>query len=528
MTWDRASHLHRLQTTEQFDAVVVGGGIVGAGTALDLATRGLSVALLERTDFASETSSRSSKLLHGGIRYLPQFRFGLVREGLLEQKVLERNADYLFQPLEFVLPYYRDRGFGDVPRWLRHPWLIPYAFHLGLALYDRLGRRTKRRHRKLTKDQVLAKAPLLDPTGLSGGFSYYDALTDDARLTLAVAKTAVERFGATAVNWAHVETVRPGSAGFVIELFDRLGNQTYFIHSRAVVSATGPFPPAGQAKREGVILAKVVHLVIDPTVLGIDRATLVLPETEDERVLFLIPWLGSTWVGTTDTPFHGDPDHPVADPEDIEYLLNQLRRYLTVADIPYISAVAGIRALAASGGNTAKASRSPKVRQVTPGHVAVAGGKLTGYRPLAKKVADKVAEHLEVKQRSRTRDTPLVGSGAKTVKLPAGTMPSKYLDDVYQRYGTEAAQILEAPGLELLEGDRLADAEVRYLVAHESAATIADVLMRRTHLAWISPDHGRALARQVGELMATELGWSDQERNRQFVGYDEVLRMEGL
>ncbi len=160
--------------------------------------------------------------------------------------------------------------------------------------------------------------------------------------------------------------------------------------------------------------------------------------------------------------------------------------------------------------------------------MAVVGGKLTGYRPLAKKVADKVAAHLGVKRRSRTRDTPLVGSGAKTVKLPAGTTPTSYLDDVYQRYGSEAARILEAPNFELLSGDRLADAEVRYLVAHEAAATIADVLLRRTHLAWILQDHGRALARQVAEVMAGELGWTDQERVGQLGGYDEVLKMEGL
>jgi len=459
---------------------------------------------------------------------LPQFRFGLVREGLLEQKVLERNADYLFQPLEFVLPYYRDRGFGDVPRWLRHPWLIPYAFHLGLALYDRLGRRSRRRHRKLSRDEVLAKAPLLDPTGLSGGFSYYDALTDDARLTLAVAKTAVRQFGATAVNWAHVEAVHPEPGGFAVEFVDRLGNQTQTIHSRAVVSATGPFPPAGKAEREGVMLAKGVHLVIDPAVLGIDGATLVLPETEDERVMFLIPWLGSTWVGTTDTPFHGDPNHPVADQGDIDYLLNQLRRYLTVEEIPYVTAVAGIRALAASSRSTSKASRSPKVRELAPGHVAVAGGKLTGYRPLAKKVADKVADHLGVKQKSGTRHTPLVGSGAKTVPLPAGTTPTRYLDDVYQRYGSEAARILEERDFVLLDGDRLADTEVRYLVEQEAAATIADVLLRRTHLAWILPDHGRTLSRQVAEVMATSLGWSNDELHRQLAGYEEVLGDEGL
>ncbi len=528
MTWDRAAHLKRLQDTDRFDTIVVGGGIVGAGIALDLATRGLNVALLERTDFASETSSRSSKLLHGGIRYLPQFRFGLVREGLLEQKVLERNADYLFQPLEFILPFYKDRGFGDVPRWVRHPLLIPYAFHLGLALYDRLGRRSKRRHRKLTKEQVLARAPLLDPAGLAGGFSYYDALTDDARLTLAVAKTAVSRFGSTAVNWAHVETVHPEAGGFVVEVFDRLGNQPHRVHSRSVVSATGPFAPAGEARREGIMLAKGVHLVIDPYVLGIDGAALVLPETEDERVLFLIPWLGSAWVGTTDTEFHGDPDHPVADQADIDFLLEQIRRYLRVTDIPYVSAVAGVRALAAGGGATAKASRSPKIRQVAPGRLSVAGGKLTGYRPLARKVADQVANHLGVKQSSRTRDTLLVGSGAKSVSLDAGTVPTRYLEEAYQRYGSEVARILEHPPIELLEGNRLTDAEVRYLVQHEAAATVADVLLRRTHLARLLPDHGRKLSRQVAEVMAAELDWNDEELSRQIAGYDESLTVEGL
>lgn len=527
MTWDRASHLSRLQDTERFDAIVVGGGIVGAGIALDLGTRGLNVALVERTDFASETSSRSSKLLHGGIRYLPQFRFGLVREGLLEQKLLERNADYLFQPLEFILPFYKDRGFGDVPRWVRHPLLIPYAFHLGLALYDRLGRRTKRRHKKLTKEQVLEKAPLLDPAGLAGGFSYYDALTDDARLTMAVAKTAVSH-GATAVNWAHVETVHPEAGGFVLDVFDRLGNQPHRIHSRSVVSATGPFAPAGEVKREGIMLAKGIHLVVEPEVLGIDGATLVLPETEDERVLFLIPWLGSAWVGTTDTEFHGDPDHPVADPEDIDYLLTEIRRYLRVTDIPYISAVAGVRALAASRGDTAQASRSPKIRRVAPGHLAVAGGKLTGYRPLAQKVANKVANHLGVKQPSRTRDTLLAGAGVKSVSLAAGTVPTRYLDDVYQRYGSEAVKILEEPQIELLEGGRLADAEVRYLVRYEAAATIADVLLRRTHLALLMADHGRVLSRQVAEVMASALDWSSQELSRQIAGYDELLQLEGL
>lgn len=529
MSWDRASHRDALEDGT-FDTVVVGGGIVGAGVALDLATRGLKVALLERTDFGSETSSRSTKMLHGGIRYLPQMQFGLVREGLLEQKVLERIADYLFEPLQLLLPYYTNRGFGDVPKWIRHPALIPKSFGFGLWLYDRLGRRTAdRRHRHLTREEVLERAPKLDPEGLSGGFIYYDALTDDTRLTLAVTKTAVDSFGAVAVNWIHVDSIHQKEDGFRVEGFDRLGNREVALSTRSVVSATGPFPPPGVprgAEGRDLLLSKGIHLVIDAEPLGVSDAALVLPETEDERVFFIIPWLGKTWVGTTDTKFRGDPDHPLVDEEDIEYAKRQLTEYLQIDDVEIISAVAGIRALAASGTNTSKASRAPKIEELMPGYVRVAGGKLTGYRPMAEKVGNRVAKHLDISRRSKTRTQLLTGAGMDEVRVAHPN--TVYRDVLHGRYGTNSSHILTVPELGVMADNRLSEAEIAYLVREEAAAAISDVLVRRTHLALLVPDHGRDLAPAVAAVMARELDWTPEEIDLQIKAYEEELLSEGL
>ena len=236
-TWVRHRQLERLAATAQLDTLVVGGGVVGAGVALDAAARGLRVALVDRSDFGAGTSSRSTKLLHGGIRYMPQFRFGLVREGLLEQKVLHKTADYLYEPLEFILPLYRQRGFGDVPRLLRNPRLIPLALRAGLILYDVLGARRDGRHYRVTADEVHRMAPLLSTEGLRGGFVYTDALTDDARLGLAVTRTAVERFGALAVNWTEAIAVHHDGTGYLIHLHDRLGDTHLEVRARTVVAA---------------------------------------------------------------------------------------------------------------------------------------------------------------------------------------------------------------------------------------------------------------------------------------------------
>lgn len=529
MSWDRATHRAALEDGT-FDTVVVGGGIVGAGVALDLATRGLKVALLERTDFGSETSSRSTKMLHGGIRYLPQMQFGLVREGLLEQKVLERIADYLFEPLQLLLPYYSDRGFGDVPKWIRHPRLVPKAFGFGLWLYDRLGRRTAdRRHHHLSREEVLARAPKLDPKGLTGGFTYFDALTDDTRLTLAVTKTAVDSFDAIAVNWLHVESIAREGDGFRVQGYDRLGNTSVSLTSRSVVSATGPFPPPGVprgAEGRDLLLSKGIHLVIDAEPLGISDAALVLPETDDERVFFIIPWLGKTWVGTTDTKYRGDPDHPLVDDADIEYAKRQLHEYLKIDDVEIVSAVAGIRALAASGTNTSKASRAPKIEELTPGYVRVAGGKLTGYRPMAVKVGNRVVKHLGIGRQSKTRDQLLSGAGGGDVRFAHEN--AAYRNVLQGRYGTNARFILEVAELGIMADDRLSEAEVAYLVHEEAAATISDVLLRRTHLALLLSDHGRALAPGVAAIMGRELDWSPGEVDLQIKAYEEELISEGL
>ena len=541
--WTRRNHLARLSRGDPYDLLVIGGGVVGAGVALDAASRGLRVAVVDRADFGSGTSSRSTKLLHGGIRYMPQFRFGLIREGLREQKVLERTADYLFEPKEFVLPLYRDRGFGDVPRILRHPRIIPWAMRLGLWFYDLLGGlRGPRRHHKLTKEQVLQSAPLLKSGTLTGGFAFGDAQTDDARLTTAVIKTAVSRFDAVAVNWASAEAVEvDGSLHHVIRIDDRIGGGSFDVTARTIVAATGAFlppVPGGGTPPLGIRASKGAHLVTDMATVGVSEDAIVLPETEDGRVLYVIPWQGKAVVGTTDTPYSGPPAHPVADPEEIAYLVRHLEEYLDIDHLEVISTWAGLRALATKGdADTARASRAHKVKEVAPGYWQVAGGKLTGYRVIAREVVDEVARHLDIHRRSHTRTLPLDGAGAApievTARITAAAFSRSYADTLYHRYGGEADEVLEIIAAhpewrQMLGDDHLTLAEVAYLARYEAAATLLDVALRRTHLAWFTRDHGRGAAPAIAGVMAAELGWSDEERTRQLERFEEDLELEGL
>jgi glycerol-3-phosphate dehydrogenase len=516
-----------------FDVVIVGGGIVGAGVALDLAARGAGVALFERTDYGAETSSRSSKLLHGGIRYLPQMRFGLVKEGLQEQKVLERNADYLFWPMQFILPYYRHRGFGDMPAWASRPRLIPHALRLGLWLYDKLGGRRRRTHRHLLPAEVVLRAPCLQDEDLAGGFSYWDAQTDDSRLTLIVLKTAVDRYGARAVNWAEVRGIERRGAGFEVHVADRLAGGSFSVSARSVVTATGPFPPPGPDDFD-VVLAKGIHLVTHAGEVGLTDAAVVLPETSDGRVIYLIPWEGKTWIGTTDTRYQGNPAHPVPTAEDVDYMMRHLHEYLRTDIGAPLTAVAGIRALAQASGATSKASRAPRIEEVEPGLVRVAGGKLTGYRPLAATVADRAAAHLGLSRPSRTAEIALVGAGSDREKILAegaalGLNPG-YTDALYRRYGSEAHTVLRMIESDptMIADDLLAAAEVSYQAAEESAASVSDCLLRRTHVGWLTEDHGRAAAPLVADVLGRELGWDAAEKHKSLEEYEASLAAEKL
>ncbi|MEX0757833.1 MAG: FAD-dependent oxidoreductase, partial [Acidimicrobiia bacterium] len=271
--WSLTEHAARLVDDEPFDVLVIGGGVTGAGAALDLGARGLRVGLIDRSDFAQGTSSRSTKLFHGGIRYMPQFHFGLVSEGLREQKILARVADFLYRPLEFVIPMYAQYGIADAPAWAARGWKAPLALRAGLLAYDVLGGfgRPGTRHRRISAEELLATIPTLRYDGLNGGFVYSDAQTDDARLVVSLAKTAVLRYGAVAVNQVEVESVEELHPGFRVQCLDRATGDRYHTTARTVLSATGAFDPPNLSNGSNslrVVRSKGSHLIVDRDVLG--------------------------------------------------------------------------------------------------------------------------------------------------------------------------------------------------------------------------------------------------------------------
>ena len=539
--WRRDDHVQRIDD-QVFDVVVIGGGVVGCGTALDAVTRGLSVALIERDDFASATSSRSTKLLHGGVRYLPQLRFGLIREGLHEQRTLGRLADYLVAPVDFVIPVYRNRGFADAPLWARHARIFPIAMSLGLWWYDRLGawRGGAGGECRIDADEVLRRFPRLRPDGLSHALMYRDARTDDARLTIMLARTAVDH-GAAAAGFLEATTVVRHDGGYLVNLVDRIDGTRRAVRCRAVVAATGPFapPPGVTPDHVPVLLSKGTHMITAQQHIGVAECALVLPETEDGRVIFLVPWLDHAIVGTTDTPFDGDPAHPLPTSDDVAYLTRHLEEYLDVGLIEPISVWSGLRALAgAKVGSTARASPEHKVAVLAPGYVQVAGGKLTGYRKIAQRVTDRIAKHLRVAGKSRTGDVALSGSGIAGIESEAAKiagsigLSERYPSQLVQRYGRAAMTVLGIartdPALAEPVGHSWTLAEVVHHVRDEAAITIADVTLRRTRIAWMTRDHGRDDAERIAAVMAAELEWDADRTARELARFEEDLKVEAL
>lgn len=539
--WTRTGALEGFR--QDFDVLVVGGGITGAGSALDLAARGLSVALVEQADFAQGTSSRSTKLLHGGVRYLPQMHFSLIAEGLREQKILARTADFLYEPLEFVIPVYDQHGIADAPAWASEGRRATLALRAGLTVYDLLGgvNRPGNRHRKLTAAELLEMVPALRPEGLQGGFVYADAQTDDARLVVAVLKTAVRSFGAVAAGRLRVDRLIHLDPGYRAEITDLESSEDLTVTARAVLSATGAFAPPGidvDHTRLELVRSKGTHLLVASGDLPLSGRALVLPETDDGRLLYVVPWLGHSMIGTTDTRYESDLAHPTASPEEVAYLLRHVSQYLDVGDLRAISSFAGLRALADGGaGSTASASREHKVAEPIPGYVQVAGGKLTTYRRIAAEAADAVASGLGITARSDTAAIPLVGSGGDHAQLArrladAGVAPGA-VEPTIARYGTEAevlARMIDAdPKLARPLGDgRSSLADAAYAVRHEAATTISDITLRRTHTAWFTADHARSDAPRIASVMAGLLGWSAGRVDRELQAHEAELVAEGL
>jgi glycerol-3-phosphate dehydrogenase len=486
--------------------------------ARDAAMRGLGVALIERGDFAGATSSRSSKLIHGGLRYLPQGELRLVRTALTERERLRRvTAPHLVKALRFLFPLYRGRGPGRI------------ALGAGLWLYDLLARTPRaERHRRIDRAHALSAEPMLDPVGLAGGAFYYDAGGDDARLTIENALDAAAH-GAAIANYVELERFsHAGGRVAAAGVRDRLGGERFELRARLFVNAAGAWADDVRrlddpAAAPSVRLTKGVHLVIGRERLPV-REALVLGDAHG-RIVFVIPHGEVVLVGTTDTDFEGDRERVAAEPEDLEYLLGVVsqslpRAGLGAADVA--ASFAGLRALAAADGGRAPSSvsREEVIAESGSGLITIAGGKLTTHREIAGRIVDRAASILgRGAGRSPTLDTPLPGARPVEIEDQSGavqvlaSLPADLREAMAARYGTRAivaaSLMRQAPELArpLAAGCPVAAAEVIYAVRYEMAASVADFVWRRTALSWRHPRCAGAAAAAAARLMAAELGW---------------------
>lgn len=542
-------NLARLDS-ETFDVLVIGGGVTGAGVALDAVARGYKVALVEKIDFASGTSSKSTKLVHGGIRYLPEFDFVLVHEALVERGLLLQNAPFLVEPIAFVLPIYE----GD-----RHPVGMPFTtpggiglnflLDIGLWMYDILaGRRNIHRHRHISREKVLEMAPALVTQKLKDGFIYYDAQTNDARLTLTLIRTAAQ-YGATIANYAEVTSfVTEDGKVTGAHVHDRLNNQDVTIRARHIVNATGVFAEQVESMTEAesqisVSPSKGIHLVFSRESLKIGNSAIVLPETDDKRILFIVPWESRAIYGTTDTG-SGDLDHPTASQEDISYLLEHLNRYLSVnlTTDDIISVYAGYRPLVKPrnvGKSSAKLSRSHSVLQSPSGLVSIVGGKLTTYRRMAQDTVDVLSRRDDTRPLHPTVSLPLQGSAGwpvkqKKLRQRGATLglDKEIMDHLSRNYGSEAEKILDIVAEDTTLGTRLIDelpylrAEVIYACRYEMAMTPYDVLARRTSITLEDYQRGLNVVEAVAALMAQELQWSAAQQQEMIAAYRTPIQQQ--
>jgi glycerol-3-phosphate dehydrogenase len=496
-----AERLQSLASRSRFDLVVVGGGATGLGVALDAALRGFSVALFESHDFAGGTSSRSTKLLHGGVRYLAQGNVALVREALAERATVLRIAPHLAQPLPFVMPSYA---------W----WQTPF-YGAGLKLYDLMaGRAGLGRTAFLSRAQTLAALPGVNPDGLKGGVQYWDGQFDDARLALALVRTA-HSAGAELFNYASVDALQRGDGAFSVTVKDRLSDQVWQVEAGCVVNATGVWvdelraragAPGGRVPEHMVSPSQGVHVVVDREFLDGQHALLV-PKTRDGRVLFAVPWLGKLVLGTTDTPRQDLPREPQPFAEELDFILGEaahvLSRPVQRSDIR--SMWVGLRPLVAApkaeAGSTKVLSREHTIVVDPGGLLTVTGGKWTTYRAMAGDVMERCfdAGLLPRRPGGHTEDHLLDGAPAHAGDVvPLHAAPGLHL------YGQHAAEVLRCQGADRLLGAGMTEAMVRYAVRSEYAHTVEDVLARRWRALFLDARAAAAMAPRVADILREE------------------------
>jgi glycerol-3-phosphate dehydrogenase len=517
-----------------YDVVVVGAGMTGTGVALDAASRGLRVALIDGGDIASGTSSKSSKMVHGGLRYLQQKEFRLVYENLRERQRLLDNAPFLVRPLPFLVPLFGRNGVASKA--------LVKGYSTALRIYDVSGGwRIGQRHRKITRDQALAYLPTLNTDRLVAGFLYFDARGDDARVALALAKTAALDFDVDVATYVRCADIGHDNAGRVnaVLCHDRLANRTMTLTTKAVVNATGVwaddvFAMAEHEVSHRITPAKGIHLSVARHRLPADVAT-VLNVPGDRRSIFVVPFEEAdfTYVGTTDTVYEGDLDEPHCTPHDVAYLLDAVNAStssnLTTRDVTGLWA--GLRPLLAPiegkvvKERTADLSRRHRVSDSHDGVVHITGGKWTTYRQMAEDTVDALRPYVTRLEPVRTKRLRLHGVGPWRPTSERET-------HLYQRYGEDAQVVLdlivadEELGERPIAGLPYVGAEFVYGARFEMATTLIDLLSRRTRAHLLDARATLAGAARVASLVADELGWNDEDVKREVAEYESLVRSE--
>lgn len=529
-------------TKKPLDILVIGGGITGAGIALDATTRGFRTGVVEMQDFAAGTSSRSTKLVHGGLRYLKQLEVKMVAEVGKERAIVYENGPHVTTPEWMMLPFHKGGTFG------------PITTNIGLRIYDFLaGVKKQERRKMLSPQEALQKEPLINRAGLKGAGYYVEYKTDDARLTIEVMKKAVDK-GAHAINYAKAGNFLYDETGKVngAVIKDQISGETYQLHAKKIVNATGPWvddlrEKDRSKKGKTLHLTKGVHLVFSKLRFPLKQA--IYFDAPDGRMIFAVPRNRATYVGTTDTSYHGDFFHPKVTEEDRNYLLDAINYMFPTLDMikdDVESSWAGVRPLIAEEGkNPDEISRKDEIFISDSGLISIAGGKLTGYRKMAEQTVDKVVAHLKKEagilySKSETKDEPISGGNVggsvgfqnfKTIKVNEGVafgIDEKHAEILVQTYGSNIDTVFKIYQKNKEEArhekiDPIVVAQLVYAIRHELAYKPADFFIRRTGALFFDIEWARLHKEPVVDYMAKVLEWSDEQKKEYSEELEQLL-----